>query len=92
MNKKELAAALAETRGTTKKEATEIVESVIDIMTSTLGNGEDVELYGFGKFKLSTRKAYTARNPQTGDPIDVPEKKVVAFKAAKNLKEVVLGE
>ena len=48
-----------------------------------------LELYGFGKFKLSDRKAYTARNPQTGDPIDVPAKTVVTFRPAKRLKEAV---
>lgn len=90
MNKKELAAAVAEIRNTTKKDATEVVEVIIDTMLNTLANGEDVELFGFGKFKLSTRKAYTARNPQTGEPIDVPEKRVVTFKAAKSLKEAVI--
>jgi len=90
MNKKELAAALAEAKQTTKKDAAEIIDSVIDIMSNTLSNGEDVELYGFGKFKLSSRKAYTARNPQTGAPIEVPEKRVVTFKAAKSLKEAVI--
>ena len=90
MNKKELANVLAEAKDTTKKDAKETIEMILDIMTDTLENGEDVELYGFGKFKLGTRKAYTARNPQTGDPIDVPEKTVVTFKAAKALKEAVL--
>ena len=90
MNKKELAAALAEAKGTTKKDAAEVVEVLIDTMANTLINGEPVELFGFGKFVLSTRKAYTARNPQTGEPIEVPEKRVVSFKAAKALKEAVL--
>jgi DNA-binding protein HU-beta len=90
MNKKELAAALAEVKNTTKKEAGETVDALMELMVNTLSNGEDVELFGFGKFKLSTRKAYTARNPQTGEPIDVPEKRVVTFKAAKALKEAVI--
>jgi len=90
MNKKEMVNVLADRMETTKKAATETIDNVIDLMVDTLESGEDVELYGFGKFKLSTRKAYTARNPQTGDPIDVPEKQVVTFKAAKRLKEAVL--
>lgn len=90
MNKKDLAAALSESIGSTKKDATAIVENIIDIMSNTLSNGEDVDLYGFGKFKLAQRKAYTARNPQTGEPIEVPEKRVVSFKASKKLKDGVV--
>jgi len=90
MKKKELANVMAENMDLTKKDAGLFVENFIDVMIDTLAEGEDVELYGFGKFKLSTRKAYTARNPQTGDPIEVPEKQVVTFKVAKRLKEAVL--
>jgi DNA-binding protein HU-beta len=90
MKKKELVTVLAGNMDITKKDASLYVENLIDIMFDALASGEDVELYGFGKFKLSTRKAYTARNPQTGDPIEVPEKQVVTFKAAKRLKEAVL--
>jgi len=90
MNKKEIVNVLAENMDTTKIAATKVVDNVIDIIASSLESGEDVDLYGFGKFKLSKRKAYTARNPQTGEPIDVPEKQVVTFKPSKRLKESVL--
>lgn len=90
MNKKEMADVLAEARNTTKKEAAELVETFINVISDTLSSGEEVDLYGFGKFKLSQRKAYTARNPQTGQPIEVPEKRVVTFKASKRLKEAVV--
>jgi len=89
MNKKELVDVIAGLNGETKKSTTERVEQFINVIKDTLSDGNDVELYGFGKFKLSKRKAYTARNPQTGDPIDVPEKTVVTFKPAKSLKEAV---
>ena len=89
MNKKELVNALADANDETKKSTTERVEQVIELISETLADGDNVELYGFGKFKLSNRKAYTARNPQTGAPIDVPAKRVVTFKPAKRLKEAV---
>lgn len=90
MNKKELVNVLAEDLDTTKKAAGELVETVLGAIKEELSTGENVELYGFGKFKISQRKAYTARNPKTGEPIDVPAKQVVTFKPAKALKEAVL--
>ncbi len=91
MNKKELVFVLAEANDETKKSTSERLEQVIELITDTLADGENVELYGFGKFKLSERKAYTARNPQTGAPVEVPAKKVVTFKPAKRLKDAVKG-
>ncbi len=92
MNKKELVNSLAEQNNTTKKMATELLDNVLNIMVDTLSKGENVELFGFGKFKINPRKAYTARNPKTGDPINVPAKKVVAFKPSKRLKDAVDAE
>lgn len=89
MNKKELVNVLADANDETKKSTSERLEQIIELITETLADGENVELYGFGKFKLSERKAYTARNPQTGAPVDVAAKTVVTFKPAKRLKEAV---
>jgi len=89
MNKKELVNVLADVNEETKKSSSERLEQIFEIISSTLSEGENVELYGFGKFKISDRKAYTARNPQTGAPVEVAAKKVVTFKPAKKLKEAV---
>jgi len=74
MNKKELAAAVADKCGLSNAQA---------------GDGEEVRLLGFGNFVSVHRKARTARNPQTGAPIDVPAADVPKFKAGKALKEAV---
>ena len=91
MNKKELVEALAVQNDTTKKSMGEMVDAVLETVTAALEAGEDVEFYGFGKFKIGTKKAYTARNPKTGEPVAVPEKTTVTFKASKRLKDIVNG-
>ena len=91
MNLKEMITVLADMRGTTKKAEEEHLRTVLETITATLETGENVEIYGFGKFKIGSRKAYTARNPSNGEPVDVPEKTTVTFKAAKKLKDMVNG-
>lgn len=89
MKKKELVDGLAAVLGFTKKDTNKTLIEVFNFIGASLADGEEVSLPGFGKFKLFDKKAYTARNPQTGDPIDVPAKRVVKFKAAKALKDAV---
>jgi len=54
-----------------------------------LARGEKVELRGFGNFRLKTRQARKARNPKTGETVDVPEKRVVYFRTGKELRELL---
>jgi len=89
MNKTEFIEKYAEGRETTKVAAKETVESVMNAIINTLTSGEDFEYPGFGKLVINEQAARTARNPQTGDEITVPAKKVVKFKAAKALKDAV---
>ena len=89
MNKNDLIAAVASSADLSKADATAAVESVFDTIMSTLSDGDEVRLVGFGTFSVSTRKASTGRNPQTQEPIEIPETKQPRFKAGKGLKDAV---
>lgn len=89
MNKNELAGVVAESAGITKTEAASAVDAVFDAITSTLKNGDDVRLVGFGTFSVSHRKATKGRNPATGAEIDIPASNQPKFKAGKGLKDAV---
>ncbi len=89
MNKTELVAYIADKVGSTKADAERMVEAFMDAVTETLKKEDDVTLTGFGSFSISHRKARTARNPRTGEVVNVPATKAPKFKAGKKLKEAV---
>jgi len=89
MNKQELIAKIARDTGSSKMGAAAAVESLIDGITRSLKKGDAITFVGFGTFKTSQRKARTARNPQTGAPIQIPKRRVVRFTAGKSLKQAV---
>jgi integration host factor subunit beta len=91
MNKSELVEALAEKKGISYKKAEEIVNTIFDAMTNAMLTGERIEIRGFGSFVINEYKAYTGRNPKTGDSIAVKPKKLPFFKVGKELKERVAG-
>jgi DNA-binding protein HU-beta len=73
----------------TKKEAKQAMERVIDTIVETLADREEVSIAGLGIFRTRLRKSRTARNPRTGEPIEVPAMHVPKFRPAKALKEAV---
>ncbi len=73
----------------TKTESAQIVETLFEIVKSTLEKGEDVLLSGFGKFSVKDKNQRRGRNPQTGDPILLAPRKVVTFKCSGVLRERV---
>ena len=89
MNKSELINSVAESAGLTKKDATAAVEAVFETIQTTLGQGDRVQVIGFGTFEVRERAARKGRNPQTGKEIDIAASKVPAFKAGKALKDAV---
>jgi DNA-binding protein HU-beta len=89
MNKQEVVAKIAKDTGITKTAAAGAVESLIDGITRSLKKGNSVSFVGFGTFKISNRKARTARNPQTGAAIKIPKRRVPRFSAGKALKQAV---
>ena len=89
MNKAELIANVAEKTGLTKADTTKTLSGLIDTISETLASGEKVTFVGFGTFGVSNMSARKGRNPQTGKAIDIPARKKPAFKAGKQLKELV---
>ncbi|MGR5912006.1 HU family DNA-binding protein [Bacillus cereus] len=89
MNKTELIKNVAQNAEISQKEATVVVQTVVESITNTLAVGEKVQLIGFGTFEVRERAARTGRNPQTGEEMQIAASKVPAFKAGKELKEAV---
>lgn len=89
MNKTEMVSKLAESTGMTKADSQKALDGVIGIISDELKDGGTVTLTGFGTFTVAERKPRTGRNPQTGQPIDIPASRVPRFKAGKVLKDVV---
>lgn len=85
MKKSELIAALAERTGQTKIEVAKTLGALTDILTEVGSNQETLTLTGFGTFKGKTRPARTSHNPATGGTVEVPEKKILTFKASSSL-------
>ena len=78
---------IVEATGLSKKDANAAVDAFAATVCEALSNGDSVGLIGFGTFEAKLRPARTGRNPQTGDPIDIPEKTVPVFKAGKKLRD-----
>jgi integration host factor subunit alpha len=86
MTKSDLVREVYENIGFSKKEASELVESVLEIMKSSLENGEKVKVSGFGSFLVRQKDPRRGRNPQTDQSIVISGRKVVVFKASPVLK------
>ena len=89
MNKVDIANAVHAKLGSTKVQAEEVVDTVIESIVSTLKKGGEVSIAGLGIFSTKTRAARQARNPRTGESIQVPAMRVPKFRPAKGLKEAV---
>ena len=89
MTKAELIDAIATDAAISKKDAGKALNATIDAITASLEKGEKVVLPGFGTFEVREKAATTARNPRTGETIEVPAKKAPAFKPGATLKSVV---
>lgn len=89
MNKTAIVEAVHDKIGGTKVQAEQAVETVIDTIVSTLKKGGEVSVAGLGIFSTKTRAARQARNPRTGETIQVAAMRVPKFRAAKALKDAV---
>jgi len=90
MNKAELISYLSEKVGITKKQAEDMVEAFVEVVTDTLKTGGEVTIAGFGTFMAKTRKGRTGVNPQnTSQKIEIPSVTVPKFKAGKGLKDAL---
>ena len=89
MNKNDLIAAVADSTGLSKADATKAVDGVFDTISSSLKKKQEVRLVGFGTFTVAKRAASTGRNPRTGESINIPASNQPKFKAGKGLKDAV---
>ncbi len=90
MTKSVLIEKVSERVGSLTKKQTEIViETVFESIKESLVKGEKIEIRGFGNFKPKTRKPRKARNPKSGERVDVPGKRVLHFKVGKALREAM---
>ena len=89
MTKKEIVKAISEEIGMTQLKTKEIVQKTFDAIIETLVSERRIELRNFGVFEVKKRAARKARNPRTGERVDVEEKFVVTFKPGKEMEEQV---
>ena len=87
MNKGESVGKVSGETGLTKKASGEAIDAITSVVSDTLAREEKVTLVDFGTFQVMKRKARTGRNPQTGQTIQIPVKKVPKFRPGKGLTE-----
>ncbi|WP_302466929.1 integration host factor subunit alpha [Geomonas subterranea] len=91
MTKADIVERLAKRNGFTKAESMDLVETVLDIMKTTLTNGEILKVSGFGSFIVKEKDDRRGRNPQTGEEITINARRVLAFKPSMVLKNAMNG-
>jgi DNA-binding protein HU-beta len=91
MNRAELVEQVAKATGSPKSEVTRTLSALIHTVTGALSKGDKVTLVGFGTFERRMRKARTGRNPRTLAPLKIAAARVPAFRAGKELKDIVNG-
>lgn len=75
--------------GITKKDCALVVDGFLNAVKLALSQGENIEIRGFGTFKVRKRKTRMARNPRTGESVEVPSRAVPVFKPSKHLRAKV---
>lgn len=91
MTKSEFVKSLVESSGQDKKTIDSVLTAIDEIVRTQLSSGQNVPFATLGTFKVTHREARTARNPVTGETIQVPAKTVVKFGVSKSLKEMIAG-
>jgi integration host factor subunit alpha len=89
MTKADLVENIYEKTGFSKKESTELVETVFDIIKGTLETGENIKVSGFGNFEVKQKRDRKGRNPQTGEAITISARKILTFKPSSLLKQSI---
>ena len=92
MTKAEIVEKVYETVGFPKRESYEIVEYAFEIVKEELRQGGKVKIAGFGNFSVKEKKSRRGRNPQTGDEIEIPARRVLTFKPSNVLRAALNKE
>jgi len=91
MTKSEFLDKLATSADITKKQADQVLTTLVEVSGKTIKKGEPVKIPGLGILRLRKMKARMGRNPQTGEAIKIPARKKVGFTVSKSFKDQVLG-
>jgi len=89
MTKADLVEDVSARTGVSKNHTAVIVDGLLDAVCRALSEGRHLEIRGFGTFKVRKRRSRMARNPRTGDPVEVPARAVPIFKPSKELRAEV---
>lgn len=92
MTKADLVERVAEKTGLTRTDVMVVVENFLEQIKKSLEEGQNIEIRGFGTFKVKARKARKARNPRTGEEVPVPDRKVPVFKPSNEFKAVIIKQ
>ena len=92
LTKDHLVSSIGNRLGISKFESLRILESVLETVKTSLSNGEDVLLSGFGKFIVRKKAARRGRNPQTGDDLTLEPRRVITFKCSSVMRDRVNGK
>jgi integration host factor subunit alpha len=92
LTKDHIVSSLQSRLGVSKPESTGLLESVLELIKSSLAGGDDVLISGFGKFTVRKKAARRGRNPATGEDLTLEPRKVVTFKCSALLKEKINGK
>jgi len=89
VTKADLVERVTEKTGLTRTDVAVVVDGLLETIKSAMEEGNNIELRGFGTFKIKTRKARKARNPRTGEEVPVPDRKVPVFKPSNEFKNLI---
>jgi nucleoid DNA-binding protein len=89
MTKADLVEEVSGKTGLTRTDVGVVVDTFLEAVKKSLENGNNIEIRGFGTFKIKQRKARKARNPRTGDEVPVPDRKVPVFKPSNEFKALI---
>lgn len=89
MTKADLVEEVAGKTGLTRTDVAVVVEAFLEAVKKSLEGGHNIEIRGFGTFKIKQRKARKARNPRSGEEVPVPDRKVPVFKPSNEFKALI---
>jgi len=92
MTKADIVEKIYEKVGFSKKESAELVETVFDLIKTTLEDGDKIKIAGFGNFVVKEKSDRRGRNPQTGEEITIVARKILTFKPSQVLKSAINSE
>ncbi|BCO27171.1 integration host factor subunit alpha [Rhodoferax lithotrophicus] len=92
LTKAQLADLLFEKIGLNKRESKDMIDAFFDLIATSLVDGNDVKLTGFGNFQIRTKAPRPGRNPRTGEAIPIQARRVVTFHASQKLKEQIQNQ